>query len=40
MRVEAKIKKLSKTYRLSLALVRQIQIAERQSVALKDPEIW
>ncbi len=34
MLAEAKIKKLSKIYGLSLALVRQIKVAKVQSVAL------
>lgn len=37
---EAKIKRLSKIYRLSSALVKQIQVATVQSVALYDTEIW
>lgn len=37
---EVKIKELSKFYGSSPALVRQIQFAEVQSVALYDAEIW
>ena len=37
---EGRIKGLSKTYGLSPALVRRIQIAAVQSVALYGAEIW
>lgn len=36
---EGKIKRLSKTYNLSLALVRHIQIAAIQSIALYGVEL-
>lgn len=38
--VEVRIKKQSKIYRLTSALIRQIQIAAKQSVALYGDEIW
>lgn len=37
---KSKIKGLSKTYRLSLALVQRIQIAVVQFIALYGAEIW
>lgn len=37
---EARIKEFSKTYGLPLALIRRIQIAAVQSVALYSAEIW